>query len=506
MKRYRKLFKEDGNILIMSVAIAGLLLASGLSYMKWATDERWDTAYEQATVQAYFLAQTGLIERGYIYLRTRKPSELPTATVYLANGYIQDVGSYYNTKVIMVPTLSDGNVFQRSDTYDIYSTGRADFQNHQLGNRGYGDDVMVERTAKLRARLRSFSNYMYLTNFETTRYDEIIWFWTYDSLYGRVHSNDFIGLKYSPHFFGPVSTCKNRFLYMDPQNIYFKYPPQFEVPRVEFPRHAETLRAAANPWLTDGNGMYMTRVHLKGDGGITTYQYEHGMEEPPLYNYGDGVVNINDLGPQGWGAIFIDGECEVYGEHVGNLTIGSSGNMYLVDNVQYKGTVPSNGWIGDNEPETQRAFPHMLGLVTEKNLIIRNNRWNGRDNGFGRFHEQDIANHSININAGMVSLGREPLPYQGFTFEQQNDEWELFQSDYTPDERGIIHLTGAVTQWRRGYVHRSNHIGTGYEKDYHYDFRFDIRPPPFYLEALDSEGHGLFDIVSWGELGPGDRN
>ena len=62
---------------------------------------------------------------------------------------------------------------------------------------------------------------------------------------------------------------------------------------------------------------------------------------------------------------------------------------------------------------------------------------------------------------------------------------------------------GSVTQWRRGYVHRSNHGGTGYGKDYNYDFRFDERPPPFYLEAMDEDGHGLFDIISWGELSPG---
>ena len=82
MNWWRRQQYDDGNVLIMSVVIAALLFATALGYMKWAADERWDTAYEEATVQAYFLAQTGLIERGYMYLRTRKPSELPTATVY----------------------------------------------------------------------------------------------------------------------------------------------------------------------------------------------------------------------------------------------------------------------------------------------------------------------------------------------------------------------------------------------------------------------------------------
>ncbi|NQU06808.1 MAG: hypothetical protein HQ568_11990, partial [Calditrichaeota bacterium] len=476
MKRISKTLSDEGNILIMSVAIAALLVATGLGYMKWATDERWDTAYEQATVQAYFLAQTGLIEKGYMYLRTRKPSELPTATVYLPSGYIPEVGSYFNTKVVVVATMGSENVFQRTDTYDLFCTGRAEFQNHQLGNRSYGQPVRVERTAKLRAKLRSFSNYMYLTDLETTRFDEIIWFWSYDSLYGRVHSNDFIGLKYSPHFYGPISTCQSRFLYNSPENIYFAFQPQFNVPEVMFPRRAETLRAAASPWISDGNGMYMTRVWMKGQNGITIYQYEIGMEAPSLYDPGEGAVNFHDLAPQNWGAIFIDGQVEVYGIHTGNLSIGSSGDMWLVDNIQYEGTRRYDGWIGDNSPEVQANFPYMLGLVSESNIIIQDNVYNGRSNGF-RNYPNDHDQHSIIINAGMVALN------ESFTFEHQNDDFEFYQGPDPWDERGIIHLTGAVTQVRRGYVHRSNHSGTGYGKDYHYDFRFDVRPPPFYLEA-----------------------
>ena len=125
--------------------------------MRWATDERWDSAYEEATVQAYFLAQTGLIEKGVLFLRTRRPSELPQGTVHLSPGYVPDVGMYFNTKVQRVAAMGDGNVFQRSDTYDLYSTGRAEFTSHKIGN---SHKKRVERTTKLRARLRSFSSYM----------------------------------------------------------------------------------------------------------------------------------------------------------------------------------------------------------------------------------------------------------------------------------------------------------------------------------------------------------
>ncbi|MBT7617276.1 MAG: hypothetical protein HN590_08340, partial [Calditrichaeota bacterium] len=137
------------------------------------------------------------------------------------------------------------------------------------------------------------------------------------------------------------------------------------------------------------------------------------------------------------------------------------------------------------------GFPHMLGLVSEGNIIVKDNIVNGKQNGWGNGGGANNR-HSININAGMVALG------ESFTFEHMNDDWELYQGP-EPDERGYINLKGAVTQWRRGYVHRSNHQGTGYGKAYNYDFRFDRRPPPYYLEATDENGHGLFDVVSWGE-------
>ncbi len=492
MDRHSRFNHDDGNILIISVVIVALLVATGMGFMSWVPDERWDSAYEEATVQAYFLAQTGVIEQGLQFLRTRTPTDLPQGVVYLPPGVVPNVGMYYNTKIVRVSYLGQGSVFQRTDTYDVYSTGRAEFANHQLGNRRYGEQVRVERTATMRARLRSFANYMYLTHHEKTRFGEIIWFWTYDSLWGRTHSNDYIGLEYSPHFYGPVSTSKDHFIYNQPGNIHFEYPPQFNVPLVFFPMEAAAIRAAANPRVSSQNGRLMIRVRFE-PGSISFWQYLKGSTPPELYQEDSLVVSVPS---PSWGACFVDGDAEVYGVVTGCVTLGTSGDMWLVDNIRFEGADRYNGWFEEDD------MTHMLGLVSESNIIIRDNWVNGRENGRSSGPLQ-VNRHSIIINAGMVALG------ESFTFEHQNDDWELYQGP-TPDERGIIHLKGAVTQYRRGYVHRSNHgtgqhDGTGYGKDYHYDFRFDRRPPPYYLEAVDEYGHGLFDIISWGELTPSRR-
>ncbi len=477
----KDIYKDEGNILIMSVVITALLVATGMGYMRWAADERWDSAYEEATVQAYFLAQRGIIEQGLKFLRTREPNDLPQGTVILPSWTIPDVGMYFDTKVVRVVSLGEGSVFQRSDTYDVYSTGRASFIDHQLGNRNYGKKLYVERTATMRARLRSFANYMYLTNYEVTRFNEIIWFWTEDTLWGRTHSNDYIGLKYSPIFHGPVSTSQGEFRYWQPGNIVFDYEPQFNAPPVYFPTTANSIRSNANPWVPSRNGQMMTWIKAN-NGQINIYQYPLGTPRTDDSLWGS-------FASPAWAAMFVDGECEIEGTFTGCLTIGSAGNMWLIDNVKFAGSSALGDFVED-------AMPHMLGLVSESNIIIADNYRNGREDGV-HVAPGDFNRHSIIINAGMVALG------ESFTFEHQNDDWELYQGPI-PDERGTIYLKGAVTQWRRGYVHRSNHgtgqrDGTGYGKSYHYDFRFDRRPPPFYLEAMDEHGHGLFDIISWGE-------
>ena len=477
MKRQRALVQDEGNILILSVVMVALLIASGMGYMKWAVNERWDSAFEEATVQAYFLAQTGLIEKGLQYLRTREPQDLPQGTVVLTPGYIPGVGSYHSAYIRRVTELSGGSVFQRTDTYDVFATGRAEFVNHELGSKQYGDKVPVDRTATMRTRLRSFANYMYLTKYEKTIYDEVIWFWEQDTLYGRVHSNDYIGLLRRPVFYGPVSTSQDRFIERN-ANPYFEYDPMFNVAPVYFPETANSIRNAAassGKFISSRDGQFMTRLILS-EIEILAYQYPMGTP----FSFEEAHVVFRQDNPV-WDAIFVDGEVEIYGTMRGCLTIGSAGNMWLIDNIQYFGSDP------DGQFEEESMFS-ILGLVSEKNIIIKDTFANGRAN--------QTQGASIVITAGMVALG------ESFTFENQNDDWDLYQGP-TPDERGTIHLKGAVTQVRRGYVHRSNHIGTGYGKDYHYDFRFDRRPPPYYLEAVDENGHGLFDIVSWGEVKPG---
>ena len=201
----------------------------------------------------------------------------------------------------------------------------------------------------------------------------------------------------------------------------------------------------------------MTWIRMMGENGIDIYQYPRGTpRSDSLY------VHINPPHRQ---VIFIDGDCEVEGELAGRLTIVSSGDMYLLDNIRYRGSDRRTGWFEEG------GMYHMLGLVSEGSIIIEDNERNGSRNGGANAPGGDHNRHSIAINGSLIALGG------SFTFEHHNDEWDAYQGP-EPDERGYIYLKGSIAQFRRGYVHRANHAGTGYGKSYNYDFRLGNDGPP----------------------------
>jgi len=332
------------------------------------------------------------------------------------------------------------------------------------------------------------TRYQYFSDSELTPFHERIWFWTEDTLWGDIRSNDYISLKYSPIFHGRVITSAPDFIYWQPGHIVFDHEPEFNAPPLRLPETLPHLRQKATLAVSaEVCERYLPRVHISANEGVNIYLHPRGTPYDPTSFEGASLwASIEHPNRH---ILFFDGDIDVDGILAGTLTIYATGDILLVDDVKYFG---GNRW-GDF-PEDQ--FPHMLALVADGDIVIADNFRNGRENGVARA-PGDMNRHSIVINGSLLTLGGR------FTFEHQNDDWELYQGP-TPDERGTIYLKGAVTQWRRGYVHRSNHgtgqrDGTGYGKSYHYDFRFDRRPPPFYLEAMDENGHGLFDIISWGE-------
>jgi hypothetical protein len=454
---------ERGSIPILAAMMLLFLIGAGFAYMKWSADEGVENRYDRAAIQAHYLAQTGIAERGFSYLRSLGPGNLPVGRVDLVSGGVPGVGEYKDVYVMRDYLHQEHNVFRMSNHYDIYSTGVVTFQNSK------GEQIEVRRTRTLKVRLRSFAGYMYLTDFENTIFGEHISFWHEDTLWGRVHSNDQITIMENPVFYGPVTTCAEDFFHGPGYHPYFAIDPIFNVPEVIVPDEATKLRncAAAASMVFPGEGLYQHRL-VFSTSGLDIFRWDVGTP------FSDSLVPVH-YEPMTDGALFFYSPLELKGTVVGTYTVGASEDIRLIDDIIYIDSYAN----GEVNPESE----NLLGIVSEGDIIVADTPENGRDNS--------VQGSSIIINAAMTALG------ESFTFENQNDVWEYYQGP-APDDRGVIRLWGSVVQKRRGYVHRSNHGSTGYGKDYHYDYRLDEHPPPCYPDATDELGHSLFDVIAWG--------
>ncbi|MBZ0264273.1 DUF4900 domain-containing protein [bacterium] len=498
---------REGTILINTVFIVVLLVMSGFAFMRWAADEAFQADLELARTQAYYVAQHGIYQEGLPKLRKYKPGQLPEADIPFPTGEVyfdnKNIGNFNSTSLRRVRDVGQSDVFSQLYYFDLTATGTVPLttaQPHRFKGSGFKGEV--SRSVTMRAKLRSFANYMYLTDEELTEFNEIIWFYQEDTLWGRVHSNARIGIKNRPMFYGPVSTPFDDFEQGAGYNPWFAIEPQFNVPAIEFPEYATNLRAKATLYVSDDSGRRRTRlVGLDGTWRVMQWQagtpYPDGGTQDPYSLFDDGPFLADftwDYGTEQ--GIFIEGQADVCGNNIeGTLTIGTEGTMWLIDNVKYDGYEINEFSNFDTIP---RAFPHMLGLVSEDEIVIKDTEANGRGNG--DLHRANHDSCHIIITAAIIALD------ESFTFEHQNDIGDPYRWCDNPargvDERGAIWLRGSVAQKRRGYVHRSNCGGTGYDKRYVYDFRFDDRPPPYILEAVDDRGNLLFDVVWWQQQDP----
>ncbi len=510
MKPFKKIMREEGSFPILAIILIGMLIFTGLAYMKWGADESWQVKYKKAQMQAYYAAHAGIMDVGYHDLFTLKPGIIPPEPVSLGGCNVTNSDNKVVTtvtNVIRKPNINElGTAFADYNFVDYTAYGRVDIKGYK------GDYYSVTDSVTVKVKLLGLANFLYLTDIEMTIFGEVIKFWHEDTLDGWVHSNDTIAIMENPVFYHKVTTTAPVF-WIGPSYapVFVNYDPIFEYREIYLPNVATEIRnaaAAGGTFFTSQNGQLASRLVFKGRQGWDLYQWGFGMPfDSTLSPVASGSVPT-------WQAIFVDGYLELMGIVAGQVTVGAKGHpdpspmfygyhcIRLMDDVRYWFANPYNGDFDD----TTDAFQDILGIVSEGHIMIGNTWENGRENGVG-VEPWNWNRHSIVITAAMVALG------ESFSFEDQNEPpptptiWEFYTGNYycpdppigpSSDERGDIYLHGANTQKRRGYVHRSNHNGTGYGKQYKFDHRLNRMAPPYFLEATDSEGHAHFEIIKWG--------
>jgi hypothetical protein len=496
----------------MALIMVGFLVFTGFAYLNWGADEAYNATREYMKKKAYYTAHAGIMDRGFQHLRSLNINNIPVDPMTLGYTYLSDQHGdlIARAETWMQPDINImGTAFADYNYLDYWSIGRVESRRYS------GEQYGVEDTVSLKVKLLGLSHYFYLTDNEKTPFNEVIKFWHEDTLEGWVHSNDTIAIMENPVFYDRVTTVAPVFWQGSGYNPQFvNYPPTFNYREVYLPETADEIREAAlayGNFFDSENGTYAHRLVFDGDHGWTMYRWYMGT---PF----DSSTSWNGSIPQ-WEAIFVDGYLELEGTVKGQVTVGARGHpndqeflgyhcIRLRNDIKYWFANSYNGSFND----TTGGYTDILGIVSESNITIANTEANGRENG-GNYYPGDPNRNDIIITAAMVALGNETYAnYWGsFSFEDQNEPpptptiWEFFTADYSApqslpsDERGDIFLWGAVTQRRRGYVHRSNHGGTGYGKEYHFDDRLRYMTPPYFIKATDSSGNAFFQVISWGD-------
>jgi hypothetical protein len=292
----------------------------------------------------------------------------------------------------------------------------------------------------------SFSLFAWLTNFE----GNVFWF-TGDTVWGRVHSNGQLHMTGRPVFMEKVTTSKG----INPKwgtngNLaVFKQGYETGIAEIPFPTDLAPLFTAAGA----GGRAYIGDIDVQLSGGTSSNNDGYA-----IVRQSGVVIDSVSLNGGGFnGALVATGRVSVNGVVDGKLTIGTGAQIYVTDNIQY-------------ENRAVATSDDVLGLVSNQSVVIADNTPN-RTN--------------CEVDACIFARGGT------FTAEDYN----------TGSPRGQLKILGSIVQNERGAVgtfqNGQSTLKTGYSKYYRYDERLanpGFRPPyypGFYTKA--------YTIASWWE-------
>jgi hypothetical protein len=194
------------------------------------------------------------------------------------------------------------------------------------------------------------------------------------------------------------------------------------------------------------------------------------------------------------------------------------GNIWLIDDLVYSDSYSSGATIHPMDGGNN----NVMGLIAGGSVIIANTRPNGaRGQQFGS---------GIRINASILAMNggfishywqntlsdyhdwNDGLAY-GIIADGRGGHRNYFLSEQesngvytgTDDYRGIVNLWGSIVQFKRGYMNRNYpgpynvSPGVGYNKNYHYDWNLQIKPPPYFPDLQSTDNAVILKMASYGE-------
>jgi hypothetical protein len=465
---------KSGSILVMAAVLSFVTVLLGVTFLTFAVTLHDTISSEirdrQKLYDAYAGALTGLAD----YIAGR-PLQSGLNPFYTDNMKGYDISNQGNQDIDI------GTLHQ----IKVTGLGRSEYENS-----GQSQSISVNFSYE------TYADYLYITNSERdARRHELIYFWTPDTLDGKVHSNDTIHIMDGfdrPRFMKRVTTTPNKVMppgnhahYDDPKSPTYRGP-------INFPDQATELRTVAG-WITGTQGhdsltqlglsgtyIYYRKcgkVHVNGQDKIhcdPSSMGENYIDIPPsgvIFIYGKTWVSaargrVDHMDGSYPDSSFYDGGFVSAG-FGGQLTIGSADTMIIADDIIYQ-----DARADKRVPMTMDSCSNLLGLVSENWIMV------------GKY-----VNRTVYIDAAMAAV-KGSISVQDIYMEHAPG-WD--------NEKQSLQIWGSLAQRNRGIVHISRPFGhtRGFpEKDYHYDVRLVDNPPPHFMRTGDVKLQFLDDLFS----------
>jgi len=389
------------------------------------------TRQSQEGLQAFQLAESG-INRALRWLKDQSTAPAGTTPVVLFGGnQALGDGTYL---VRLVPDANNPtNTFNR---YTIESWGAA------------GDPTAPKavRQTQLVVQEESFSRFAYFTDQERFG-SSMAWFVTGDQLTGPTHTNGQFRILGSPVFNGDVSSVSDSIQYFNPpptggNNPVFNGSLTLGADEIAFPQHLpnaiEQAAQAGGTYLTG-----KTEVVLLANGRMQVTNSQAGYSSTEIDLPANGVLYVRN------------GDIELEGTLSGQLTVSTSHDVVIQDNILYA-----------DDPLVNPDSLDILGIVAGHDVEV------DRDAPF-----------DLEIQGAIMAMGT--------SFAVQN-----FQSG---GAKGTLRVLGGIVQKNRGPIGTSDSSSgakvSGYSKDYNYDVRLQGLSSPYF------PGTGNYASLLWKEQG-----
>ncbi len=443
----KTLTSESGSTMVVVMIFSVVMLISALALVELSAQDAALALRDVRVSQAFYNAEAGA-ERGEAWLRGQ--ASMPTTTLLPFNNGPESFGGGLML-VAIAPDLSGSRtVYTITSLSTVHGKSRA---------------IEVDLTPT------AFTDYLYYTNNDVGP-GSPGYFRTGDVVDGPIHINDLLAVWGSPVFEHEIHTSATEIYYYNDgspiQSTELDNAPH-DTPVFEDGIH---LGAATIPWLAESD-----LNTLKGLAGLSLSNVEIVFGRDPGTGPMLGYVSYCKIGKTVWtdvdlssfnGLIYVGGSCLVSGTLDGQATIVNNSTIDIIDDLVYAGS-DANGPLPDCND--------ILGLVASTKVSIVDNAPNGSD---------------CVVHAHIMSM---------------NNQASLVENYSQGSPRGTLTIHGGLAQdkWGptgTGYYDEGGtfHLLTGYERDFHYDWRLRTMLPPGYDAIIFNAGG--FNRLVWREITP----